>query len=78
MVTLFFWGGGWVRTFSVRIASTDFKLSVNVLGGREYCVVDIRTAEDSKRSPPASASNSGRIDGASVCVRKGPTLKVIR
>jgi len=27
---------------------------------------------------PTRASNNGRIDGASVCVRKGPTLKVIR
>jgi len=26
----------------------------------------------------AGASNNGRIDGASVCVLKGPTLKVIR
>ena len=46
----------------------------------------------SSKKPSASASNNGRIDGASVCVyvcvcvcvcvcaraRKGPTLKVIR
>ena len=31
-----------------------------------------------QKKPSASASNNGRIDGASVCVRMGPTLKVIR
>ena len=31
-----------------------------------------------QKKPSADASNSGRIDGANVCVRKGPTLKVIR
>ena len=38
---------------------------------------DGRNPEDSKE-PSAGASNNGRIDEASVCVRKGPTLKVIR
>ena len=31
-----------------------------------------------QKKPSTSASNNGRIDGTSVCVRKGPTLKVIR
>jgi len=31
-----------------------------------------------QKKPSAGNSNSGRIDGASVCVRKGPALKVIR
>ena len=31
-----------------------------------------------QKKPPASASDNGRIDVASVCVRKGLTLKVIR
>jgi len=31
-----------------------------------------------QKKPSAGASNNGRIDGASVCVRKGSTLKVIR
>jgi hypothetical protein len=31
-----------------------------------------------QKKPSASASNSGRIDGAIVYVRKGPILKVIR
>jgi len=31
-----------------------------------------------QKKPSAGASNDGRIDGGSVCVRKGPTLKVIR
>jgi len=31
-----------------------------------------------QKKPSAGASNNGRIDGASVYVRKGPTLKVIR
>ena len=31
-----------------------------------------------QKKPSTGASNNGRIDGASVCVRKGPTLKVIR
>ena len=31
-----------------------------------------------QKKPSAGASNNGRIDGANVCVRKGPTLKVIR
>jgi len=31
-----------------------------------------------QKKPSAGTSNSGRIDGASVCVLKGPTLKVIR
>jgi hypothetical protein len=31
-----------------------------------------------KKKPSASASNNGRIDEASVCARKGPTLKVIK
>ena len=30
-----------------------------------------------QEKPSTSASNNGRIDGASVCVRKGLTLKVI-
>ena len=38
---------------------------------------DGRNPEDSKE-PSAGASNSARIDGASVCARKGLTLKVIR
>ena len=35
-------------------------------------------SERFQKKPSAGASNSGRIDGASVYVRKGPTLKVIR
>ena len=31
-----------------------------------------------QKKPSAGVSNNGRIDGASVCARKGPTLKVIR
>ena len=31
-----------------------------------------------QKKPSAGASNNGKIDGASVCARKGPTLKVIR
>jgi len=31
-----------------------------------------------QKKPSTGVSNNGRIDGASVCVRKGPTLKVIR
>ena len=31
-----------------------------------------------QKKPSTGASNNGRIDGASVCARKGPTLKVIR
>jgi hypothetical protein len=31
-----------------------------------------------QKNPSAGASNNGRIDGTSVSVRKGPTLKVIR
>jgi len=31
-----------------------------------------------QKKPSAGASNNGRIDGASVCARKGSTLKVIR
>jgi hypothetical protein len=31
-----------------------------------------------QKKPSASVSNNGRIDGASVCVRKGPSLEVIR
>ena len=31
-----------------------------------------------QKKPSAGASNNGRVDGASLCVRKGPTLKVIR
>jgi hypothetical protein len=30
-----------------------------------------------QQKPPAGASSSGRIDGASACARKGPTLEVI-
>ena len=30
-----------------------------------------------QKKPSAFASNNGRIDGASVCVRKGPTSKLI-
>ena len=31
-----------------------------------------------QKKPSTGASNNGTFDGASVCVRKGPTLKVIR
>ena len=31
-----------------------------------------------QKKPSTSASNNGRIDGASVCERKGPIMKVIR
>ena len=31
-----------------------------------------------QKKPYTGASNNGRIDGASVCVHKGPTLRVIR
>jgi len=52
-------------------------------GTRFTTMEDIKsnaTAELQKiqKKPSAIASNNGRIDGASVCVHKGPTLKVIR
>ena len=56
---------------------------MDLKGTRFATMEDIKsnaTAELRKilKKPSASASNIGRIDGASVCVRKGPTLKVIR
>jgi hypothetical protein len=73
--------------YSPDLAPSDFWLFPTLKMGfketRLATVEDIKlnaTAEHWKipKKPSAGASNNGKIDGASVCARKGPTLKVIR
>jgi hypothetical protein len=48
---------------------------------QKYCESCLRVKGwegEERLKPSTAASNNGRIDGASMCARKGPTLKVIR
>ena len=71
--------------YSPDLAPSDFwlfpTLKMDLKGTRFATMEDIKsnaTAELLKKKPSTGVSNNGMVDGASVCVRKGPTLKVIR
>jgi len=70
--------------YSPDLAPNDFwlfpTLKMGLKGTRFATMEDIKRRPNSGRfqkKPSAGASNNGRIDGASVCVSKGHTLKVI-
>ena len=73
--------------YSPYLAPSDFwllpALKIGLKGTRFATMEDIKSnarpnSGRFQKKPSAGASNNGRIDGASVCARKGPTWKVIR